>query len=72
MGPARHSVALTHPEHGKSQFVRLVDVFALGPFMVASGAQLQRDGHRAAGVVMAASGVATVLYNLHNYRRLRR
>jgi len=50
----------------KSQTVRLIDVFALGPLMVYVGA-------RAAGVPMwarvslAVSGVLTVTYNGKNY-----
>ena len=55
----------------KSQTVRLIDVFALGPLMVYVGA-------RAAGVpfwaraTLAVSGVLTVTYNGRNYLAKRR
>jgi hypothetical protein len=50
----------------KSQFVRLLDVFALGPFMV-------YFAHKVSNVtvtqkaIIAASGVTTILYNGQNY-----
>lgn len=55
----------------KSQTVRLIDVFALGPLMVYVGA-------RAVGVpfwaraALAVSGVLTVTYNGKNYLAKRR
>ena len=56
---------------GKSQAVRLIDVYALGPFMVWSGVALARSGRPAAGAVLGASGLATIVYNGRNYLRLR-
>ena len=64
-------MARSEVDHGKSQPVRLVDVFLLGPFMVWSGDTLAKAGHKRAGVVMALSGVATVVYNGRNYLRIR-
>lgn len=50
----------------KSQKVRLVDVFLLGPFMVAAGARSSSlPGWMRVGLV--GGGVATVGYNLRNY-----
>jgi len=57
-------------DHGKTQAIRLVDVFALGPFMVWFGMEA-KDVPDAARLVMIASGVATIVYNGSNYLRLR-
>ena len=57
---------LNQIQMGKSQGIRLLDVFLLGPFMVyfsykAKGvSDLERN-------LMYALGVATVLYNAKNY-----
>lgn len=51
----------------KTQAVRLVDVFLLGPFMVYAATLLPRD-RELARLVLAGAGVATSLYNWHNYR----
>lgn len=51
----------------KTQWVRLVDVFALGPFMVWAGVELARTNRRHAGAWMAVFGVATIVYNGRNY-----
>ena len=50
----------------KSQRVRLVDVFALGPFMVWYGLTTKRPPGWAR-TLMVVAGVATVLYNARNY-----
>ena len=50
----------------KSQMVRLIDVFLLGPLMVWAGAELSSD-YQNLGPVLAVSGIATVLYNGANY-----
>lgn len=52
----------------KSQTVRLVDVFALGPFMVWAASRSSLPPW--ARSVLALSGVATIVYNAHNYREL--
>ena len=50
----------------KSQWVRLFDVFALGPFMVYIGAKDSKltDIERL-GIVIA--GIGTIIYNGRNY-----
>ncbi len=48
----------------KTQNVRLVDVFILGPFMIWAGMQLRDDW---AKVAMIAAGAATMAYNWQNY-----
>lgn len=55
----------------KSQLVRLVDVFVLGPFMVWYAWRTD-DVPAWARAAMAASGVATVVYNGRNYLAQRR
>jgi hypothetical protein len=62
---------MTDPDHGKTQSIRLVDVFALGPFMVWFGMEAE-DVPDAARLIMIASGLATIAYNGANYLRLRR
>ncbi len=55
---------------GKSQNVRLVDVFLLGPFMVWAGTQRALPSW--ARTLLVLSGVATVAYNFRNWQRIRR
>lgn len=50
----------------KTQEVRLVDVFLLGPFMIWAGTNMR---HKCAGRVMMIAGVATIAYNWRNYQR---
>lgn len=54
----------------KSQQVRLVDVFVLGPFMMWAGLQSRAlpDWARAGLLI---GGAATVLYNARNYLEVR-
>lgn len=51
---------------GKTQEVRLLDVFALAPFMVWFGlaAKKMPEGAR---IIMVLSGIGTALYNWRNY-----
>lgn len=49
----------------KSQTVRLIDVFFLGPFMAYSSKYLPSGAKEA----MFVAGVATILYNGRNYLR---
>ena len=58
------------PRHGKAQEVRLLDVFALGPFMMwyAISSKDQPDWAR---LVLAFSGLMTSVYNGANYVRIR-
>lgn len=48
----------------KTQSVRLIDVFALGPFMIYAANVGLRGWKRD---VMLVSGMATIYYNLRNY-----
>jgi hypothetical protein len=51
---------------GKSQGIRLMDVFLLGPFMVWAGARSQLPPW--ARTFLIGAGVATILYNAWNYQ----
>ena len=55
-------------EIGKTQEVRLIDVFLLGPFMVWFAA-VSQGVPQWAKVVLAVSGVLTTLYNGHHFIR---
>lgn len=44
----------------KTQFVRLIDVFALGPYLI-------YKGKRSKDNFLILIGAATILYNGHNY-----
>jgi hypothetical protein len=55
---------------GKGQYVRLVDVFFLGPFMVWAGSTGRLPGWASAALVV--SGLATIAYNARNYQRVAR
>jgi hypothetical protein len=54
----------------KPQAVRLLDVFVIGPAMVAGGVRLQRS--QPLGGALVVFGILTVIYNGHNYVRERR
>ena len=49
----------------KSQQVRLIDVFVLGPFLTALSFNKRLRPWQRAGLF--ASGVLTIIYNGHNY-----
>ena len=51
----------------KTQQIRLMDVFFLGPFMAYS-ASLVPERHSTVRAVLAVSGVLTSVYNWRNYR----
>jgi hypothetical protein len=51
----------------KTQTVRLIDVFALGPFMVWSAFQLKPPIARD---LMLLAGALTIIYNGINYQRI--
>lgn len=60
-----------HPsDQGKTQQVRLVDVFLLGPFMVFASTLIPKS-HQGARLLLGLSGVLTVAYNWKNYRRIK-
>jgi len=53
----------------KAQGIRLLDVYALGPFMIYFGVKAKKMPPWArAAMVMA--GIGTVAYNLENYLKL--
>jgi hypothetical protein len=54
----------------KTQTIRLLDVFLIGPLMVWGGC-VGAKKHPTAGRALAAFGVATVLYNGNNYLKVR-
>ena len=56
--------------HGKTQAIRLADVFLIGPLMIWGGLELAEQ-YRARGHGLAALGIATIGYNALNYIRLR-
>ncbi len=60
---------LTHHTEVKAQWVRLVDVFALGPFMMYMG--VKGSGAPFLGrIVLVAAGFGTMSYNWRNYRTI--
>lgn len=52
----------------KTQTVRLVDVFFLGPVMMFGGVKLSEMRHPILGVTLLLGGAATVIYNWKNYQ----
>ena len=53
----------------KTQGIRLLDVFVLGPGMVYA-ATLIPGKHNWTRVFLGGTGVATIIYNWRNYRRI--
>jgi hypothetical protein len=56
-------------EEVKSQPVRLVDVFVIGPMMIAGGRAWEKTNPWA-GVVLSLLGVSTIVYNASNYWKI--
>ncbi len=54
----------------KTQWVRLYDVFFLGPLMIAGGVALGRRSP-GWGLLLSASGIGTSIYNAVNYGRIK-
>jgi len=52
----------------KSQPIRLLDVFVLGPLMMVAASQLPKK-HRYTAAALHFFGITTILYNWNNYRR---
>lgn len=50
----------------KAQWVRLADVFFIGPLMIWGGLKIKGVG----GYTLAALGAGTIVYNGRNYLRL--
>jgi hypothetical protein len=57
-------------DHGKSQGVRLLDVFLLGPFMIWAGTQQRLPAWAKWGLIGA--GIGTITYNAINYARIKK
>lgn len=53
----------------KSQLVRLLDVFVIGPLMVYGATRMPRG---VPGAALGFFGATTVLYNARNYARIRK
>ena len=52
----------------KSQNIRLLDVFAIGPLMIYGGLKLRKvKNNELAGSLLALFGLGTILYNGRNY-----
>jgi hypothetical protein len=51
----------------KSQWVRLIDVFVLGPFMIYYAIMTVREVGWKLAAVLFVSGIATIVYNGINY-----
>ncbi|MAH47946.1 hypothetical protein CMI37_19145 [Candidatus Pacearchaeota archaeon] len=62
--PERGEVVCWNEPLVKTQRVRLLDVFLIGPLMVYGAAKMPRGP---AAAVLAFFGVSTVLYNARNY-----
>lgn len=59
----------------KAQPIRVLDVFVVGPAMVAGGSVLFRESRqerRALGALLVVSGVLTVVYNGANWLKRER
>jgi hypothetical protein len=54
----------------KSQHVRLLDVFVIGPLMIVGGVMLWKRS-RVVAVPLAFFGLTTIGYNLRNYLKVR-
>lgn len=54
----------------KTQLIRLIDVFLIGPFLIHGGLR-PRHLTRNEKMLLALIGAATVLYNLKNYLETR-
>lgn len=51
----------------KSQPVRLLDVFVIGPLMIWGGYALDDRGSHIGGAVLALFGLTTIVYNARNF-----
>lgn len=54
-------------EQQKTQGIRLLDVYVVGPVMTYAGWWLARRGEGGLGGLLAFMGVLTVIYNGNNY-----
>lgn len=54
-------------EQQKTQGIRLLDVYVVGPVMTYAGWRLAQQGSSPLGGLLAFMGVLTVIYNGNNY-----
>lgn len=54
------------PAQGKAQWIRLADVFVIGPLMVAGGMALTRRSPFW-GILLGAFGIGTIVFNGRNW-----
>lgn len=54
-------------EQQKTQGIRLLDVYVVGPVMTYAGWRLARQGSASLGGLLAFMGALTVIYNGNNY-----
>lgn len=54
-------------EREKTQLIRLIDVFAIGPLMIYAGAKASTKLSQPVRTALIATGVATIGYNGRNY-----
>jgi hypothetical protein len=76
-----NEVSRIDPAQGKTQNIRLLDVFVIGPLMTWAGYWIQdnarftpdrnKTGTEVAGQALMISGLATIAYNGANYLRIR-
>lgn len=57
-------------ERVKSQNIRLLDVFLIGPLMIWGGFMAQKRS-TVPGILLMIFGVSTILYNAANWKRIR-
>lgn len=53
-------------QNGKAQWIRLLDVFLIGPLMVAGGMSLTKKS-AFWGIVLGAMGLGTIVFNGRNW-----
>jgi hypothetical protein len=66
-GPHRVIVESAHDSDVKAQWVRVLDVFLLGPLMVYGARRMPRGP---AALALGVFGVTTILYNAVNYAKI--
>lgn len=63
------------PEKGKSQWVRLLDIFILGPmglyigYKIARGESKDLEKIQGLGILIILYGIGTIIYNGANYNK---
>jgi len=70
--PFNGMYSIKKTEYQKKQWVRLLDIFILGPFAIWLGYKLQTDKTKSWGVIpylLYAYAFGTIVYNFLNYRK---